>query len=79
MYERFACKNEPDLLRISLKKGRAMRDMAVSALEDMEQELQKVRIYFEKKHYLEDFVVCIFNYRKKLKIPNSLREGGKSA
>ena len=25
-------------------------DMAVTALEDMEQELQKVRIYFEKKH-----------------------------
>ncbi|MEA3415047.1 MAG: hypothetical protein U9R02_02665 [Thermodesulfobacteriota bacterium] len=25
-------------------------DMAVTALEDMEQELQKVRIYFEKKY-----------------------------
>ena len=25
-------------------------DMAVTALEDIEQELQKVRIYFEKKH-----------------------------
>ena len=25
-------------------------DMAVTALEDMEQELQKVRIYFEKTH-----------------------------
>ena len=25
----------------------------------------------------QDFFVCIFNFRKKLKIPNSLREGGK--